>query len=314
MVGGAWRAGLREDAPQCYEGEASGGRSDGGGYGVMRAFFLRCAGAMLGLAAAACDVEPMYGDPNEIVFGIEQGTDEAGAPAVSAGYEYLGLSGARGPRWAPISFRDEAGDATCYFERYDARLGRPHVESGLATWSGADLPAGGLAVRANADVESAHAGPGWRTGDALLFEATGFAMPALEPVKMRVPRTDLAIEALTPVPVAEAMTIAADGEVALSWTPPEDPDGTRVLLSLHTEVPGAEGDEVRCFASASAGTIVVPRDWTARLFAAVPGGVPVAGHVRIATHRQVTYQAQGNWVAYLVATSLVRSVPFTGTR
>jgi hypothetical protein len=38
----------------------------------------------------------------------------------------------------------------------------------------------------------------------------------------------------------------------------------------------------------------------------------VRGHIEIATHRQATILARGNWTVYVVATSVIKKAPFAG--
>ena len=256
---------------------------------------------------------------NEIVFGIRQRIDPAsGESSVTASYEYLGLANKGG--WVTSVFRDGDGDGTCYFERYDNRLGQPHVESGVATWTGGKLPAAGLQVLANQPEPTKLAGAGWGTDDTLMFDVSGFAMPRLQTVSMRAPRTDLEITAISPAAgeganqSANETSLAPTDDVGVTWTPTTRDGATRVMVTLETEEEGNPGGGVRCFGSSKSGSVVIPAKWVARLFSSVDPAKSIKGRIAVASHRQITYHARGSWTAYIVATTLHREQPFTGTR
>ena len=255
-----------------------------------------------------------YSD-NEIVFGIRQRLDAAsGQSVVTAGYEYLGLAHKGG--WNADVFRDGDGDGTCYFERYDSRLGQPHVESGVATWSGGQLPQAGLQVLANQPEPAKHEGGGWTSDDTLTFDVTGFAMPRLQAVRMNAPRTELAITAITPALAegASELAIKTTDDVSVTWTPTSPSAATRVMVTLETDEEEGPGGGVRCFGSSRSGSVVIPSKWVARLFSSVPGDEPIKGRVAVSSHRQVTYHTRGSWTAYIVATTQHREHAFSGAR
>ncbi len=252
---------------------------------------------------------------NEIVFGIRQRIDPAsGESSVTASYEYLGLAHKGG--WAASVFRDGDGDGTCYFERYGDRLGHPQVESGVATWTGGKLPAAGLQVLANQAEPTELAGAGWGTDDMLTFDVSGFAMPRFETVTLRAPRTELEITAISPA-VAEGATettLAPTDDVGITWTPTSRDGWTRVMVTLETDEEDNPGGGVRCFGTSTSGSVVIPAKWVARLFSSVDPAKPIKGRISVASHRQITYLARGGWAAYIVATTLHREQPFTGSR
>ncbi|MBN9161298.1 MAG: hypothetical protein BGO98_33655 [Myxococcales bacterium 68-20] len=275
-------------------------------------------GSVLMMFVAGCgDYEDGYYryGANEIVFGIRQRIDPAsGESSVTASYEFLGLADKGG--WATSVFRDGDGDGTCYFERYDNRLGQPHVESGVATWVGGKLPAAGLQVLANQPEPTQLAGAGWATDDLLSFDVSGFAMPRLQTVTMKAPRTELEITAISPA-LAEGATetsLAPTNDVGVTWTPTSRDGWTRVMVTLETDEEGNPGGGVRCFGSSTSGSVVIPAKWVARLFSSVDPAKPIKGRISVASHRQITYLARGSWTAYIVATTLHREQPFTGSR
>jgi hypothetical protein len=70
---------------------------------------------------------------------------------------------------------------------------------------------------------------------------------------------------------------------------------------------------VRCFDDMTTGSAIVPAKWIAQLFPA-DDAAPIAGKLTIASHRQTTILARGDWIVYVVATSVHRDIAFTGTR
>lgn len=271
------------------------------------------------------------GNGNEIVFGIQQDK------SVAADYDFVGLDGHGGSvAWA---FRDGDGRGQCWFENLDDRLGKPHVDNGTARWSGGTLgspPGDGLLVLANQPDATKQATPGWASTDILSFTAEGFAMPPLDRVSMRAPLVELTVGAIAPAPDANgALAIKPSSDVSVAWTPPADETASRILVTLETD-----HANVRCFDYAETGSIVVPARWIAQLFptgtasdggtpavgdassdASVDGGTPsaagtpvITGHLTIASHRQSTTFAPGDWTVYAVATSVHRDIAFTGTR
>lgn len=282
----------------------------------MRGRFLLL-GPVVCMLAACGDFDDGYYrySDNEIVFGIRQRVDAAsGATEVTAGYEYLGLANKGG--WVTSVFRDGDGDGTCYFERYDNRLGQPHVESGVATWTGGKLPAPGLQVLANQPEPSRVEGEGWGADDTLTFDVSGFAMPRLQPVRMNAPRIALDVTGIAPaVPEGEReVTIRPTDDVGVTWTPATPAVATRVMVTLETEEEEGPGGGVRCFATSSSGSAIIPAKWVARLFSSVDPAKSIKGHIAVSSHRQITYHARGSWTAYIVATTVHREQAFTGLR
>lgn len=278
----------------------------------MRGRFLLLAPVVL--AAVACgdyDDGHWYSD-NEIVFGIRQKVSAVGATEVVAGYEYLGLANKGG--WVTNVFRDGDGDGTCYFERFDNRLGQPRVESGVATWTGGNLPRSGLTILANQPEPTRLQGEGWQATDELTFDVTGFAMPKIRAVTMNAPRVELGPTTIAPA-LAEGATelsLNAADDVGVTWPAVDAP--ARVMVSLETEETNGPGGEVRCFGTPRSGSAVIPAKWVARLFSSVDPGAPIKGRLEIASHRQVTYHTRGSWTVYVVATTVHREQTFVGVR
>ncbi len=270
-------------------------------------------------AGAGC--EPYYDDgyydqsANEIVFGIHQRVDPTtGKNEVSAGYDYLGLAHKGGA--VTNVFRDGDGDGSCYFERFDNRLGALRVESGVATWTGGALPDSGLQVLANAPERARITGDGWKADDVLTFEASGFAMPSLFPVQMYAPSLELGTIATTPAPAEGAtdLALSPSDDLTVTWTPPTTGRPTHVMVAIDTDEDDSRGGGVRCFNRASAGSAVIPAQWIARLFSAVDPAKPIKGHVSVASHRQVTYVTRGDWTVYVVATTQHFEKAYAGSR
>ena len=283
----------------------------------MRGRFLLAPVVILAAACGNYD-DGYYGySDNEIVFGISQRVVDpaSGKTEVRAGYEFLGLAHKGG--WVANVFRDGDGEGTCYYENYGYRLGQPHVESGVAIWTGGKLPEAGLQVLANQRDPVKLEGAGWGSDDTLTFDVSGFAMPRLQTVTMNAPRTELEITAITPslAEGANELSIKATDDVAVTWTPPASSAATRVMVTLETEdeTGGAAGG-VRCFGTSSSGSAVIPSKWVARLFSSVEADKPIKGRLGVSSHRQVTYYARGSWTAYIVATNQHREQPFSGVR
>jgi hypothetical protein len=274
---------------------------------------------LLAVIACGCGEDDDYADnESEIVFGIGQRTvktSEGEKKETTAGYEYLRLANKGG--WGPWVFRDGDGEGTCYFERFEDRLGKPRVESGVATFRGGKLPSpAGLQILAN-QPDAKLDGPGWADGDILTFDVSGFAMPPITTTMMYAPSGTLDIKAITPAP-AEAsgteLSLKSTDSVGVTWTPVTTGPRSRVMVSLETEEESGRGSQVRCFGSPESGSAVIPSDWVARLFSTVPTSAPIKGHLEIASHRQVTIYARGSWIGYVVATNVQREQAFTGVR
>lgn len=288
----------------------------------MRGRFLLL--ALFVLVAVGCDDGGEgWGDANEIIFGVRQRIDgSSGMADVSAGYEFLSLAKQGG--WAPYVLRDrdeDRVDRECYFERVDRRLGHPRVESGVATFTGSNLPSPGLQILANQPDAIKTGLPAWTPDDRLTFEVSGFAMPRLDPIAISTPRTDLAITTVTPAALfgnassdlSASAALKATDEVSVTWTPTES-NRASVMISLETEEANGPGGNVRCFTSASSGSAAIPADWVARLFSSVDSNAPIKGTLQIASHRQVTMGARGHWTVYVVATTIHREQTFRGAR
>jgi hypothetical protein len=283
---------------------------------MLMRFFAFGPFVFVSLAAVAGCSDDDHGrfEVNEILFGVEQRPDPSGT-VVTGGYEFLGLAKRGG--WGLTSswgqdkpgakiFRDGDGDGRCMLERLGQRLGPQPVDNGVAVFSGAKLPPSGVQILAN-QPDPKVAAQGWTTGDKLTFEVSGFAMPYVSSFRMTAPRTEL--DDITIVPAVSGIP-SASGDVAFSWKPVLDEEGSRVMVAVRID-DGKGGSEVRCFDDGASGHSVIPQRWITELFATTEPGKPVSGHVTVATHRQVTVYAQSHWIAYVVATTIFRDEPFT---
>ena len=247
---------------------------------------------------------------SSIVFGIDQTKNAEGKLTTSVGYEMLDI---RNRGWSARGFA--SADRSCWAERLDDRLGQPRVAGGVATFQGGLLPAGGIAVVANRDGDLTLDGAAWtNAGEALTFESRGFAMPDIPPVQVRVPSLDLAI--VSPADAAAEVPVRVDQELEVGWTPsdPAAPYESVVasLIAPLADQPNARGVELRCFFERTAGTGRLPTALLER-FATLVGGAPgtaIKGKLRLATHRQLTIFAPGDWTVYVVATAEQREQAF----
>lgn len=247
---------------------------------------------------------------SEIVFGINQKQSADGTITTSVGYEHLDV---RSHGWSTRGFVSR--DRSCWAERLDDRLGQPKVEGGVALFKGGALPAGGIAVIANRGDDLTLAGPAWTSvSDTLTFEARGFAMPEITPVRLAVPSLDLSIVA--PADAAAEVPVRLDQELEIGWSMPDaiSPRENIVaaLVAVPEGQPDARGVELRCFFDRDAGKGLFPKRLMDRFVAlaeGTPGGA-VKGKLRIATHRQLTIFADGGWTVYVVASVDQREQPF----
>lgn len=242
--------------------------------------------------------DPYDHPPNEIVFGIQQSFGEGNVARVTAGYDFIGLSHASRPM---AYFASGSGDGACYFERLSDRVGHAPSDPGTATFTGGTLPPAGLTIAANTP-DTTFEGAGWTSTDRLHFRASGFAMPSIPEVDFYAPPISLGITSIVP-----ESTITSADDVTVTWTPT---GGSNVVVTLDTD----DGGQVRCFASASVGKAVLPHAWVRTLFDSVDRTVPITGHLRVASHKQVTIAAESNWLVYVVTTSLHHDGVFTGSR
>jgi len=263
---------------------------------------------LVGLAACSNDDDPYLHEPNEIVFGISQSFGADGVPHIEADYGFLGL--ARQPfRYRPWVFTDGDGNSACYYERFDEASQHAPSDPGVAVFSGGKLPGAGIAIAANPSGATTVDGSSWASSDVLTFHASGFAMPGIDGVQLYAPTTALEVTSVAP-----ASAISAVDDVTVSWTPTTGED-TRVMVALDTDAaPAGAGAEIRCFTGGSYGRAVIPHAWVAKLFSSFDASVPITGHLRVATHSQVTVAAPKNWLVYVVATSIHHDSVFTGSR
>jgi len=250
---------------------------------------------------------------NEIVFGISQSKGADGTVRSAVGYEFLDVQ-SRG--WSTVGWVSR--DRACWAERLDGRLGQPRVEGGVATFQGGALPDKGIAVVANRSEDLVLDGPAWRAGgDALRFEAKGFAMPNIGPQTLYAPSPELALSKPA-APAEEAAELAIDAKaeqgLEIGWTVSEPTTGPResVVASLVAgDSPASRGVELRCFFDRGVGTGTFPQALITRFVGLVGAGTdPIKGTLHIATHRQLTIHAAGGWTVYVVATVDQRSQPF----
>jgi hypothetical protein len=258
-------------------------------------------GAAAAVSGSGCGFEPWSSGVSEIVFGVEQQKTADGKVVTSSSYELLSLGG-RG--WNARGFLDRG--RSCWIEALDQRLGQPRMETGIATFSGAKLPAEGLVVRANQRDATRLDGAAWAAGDRLQFEAHGFAMPDVWKIDMRAPSPDLAITQ----PDAQAeLALKSDADFVATWAGADVPEA--VVVSLEVAADAERGHEVRCFFDRRAGKGTVPRSLVAQL---PDTSATVKGTLRVATHTQVSLILRGEWVVYVVAGALQREQAFTLTR
>jgi hypothetical protein len=256
---------------------------------------------------------------SEIVFGISQSKNAEGKVSTSVGYEFLDVLD---NGWSTIGQITKG--RSCWAERLDDRLGQPRVEGGVATFQGGALPDKGIAVVANQPDDLVLDAPAWQTGgDALTFEAKGFAMPNIGPATIYAPTIELALVSPA-LPTDAAPELAIDGKAAdplgIEWTVGEETVGPRetvvaALVVVPEETPTARGVELRCFFDRRAGKGAFPQAMITRFTGLVGGaGNPIKGKLRIATHRQLTIHARGGWTVYVVASVDQREQPFAMTR
>jgi len=259
-----------------------------------------------GAASGCTDVDDARWGDNEIVFGIEQTRGAEGKTSTSVGYEFLDV---RSSGWS--AYGHVSRDRSCWAEKLDERLGKPRVEGGVATFRGGILPGNGIAVVANRQEDLILDAPAWaHGGEALTFEAHGFAMPEIPPQTLRVPSLDLPIAS----PAADAeVALAIDGSLELAWEPQGGAPREDVVAAFVSEpADGSRGVELRCFFDRDDGRGKLPRALIER-FASLAGvgqGGEVRGKLRIATHRQLTILADGGWIVYVVASAPQREQPF----
>ena len=270
-------------------------------------------GLFFGPGAAGCFDDRLEHDrrgDSSIVFGIDQTRSAEGKLTTSVGYEMLDV---RDNGWSARGFTSR--DRSCWAERLDDRLGQPRVAGGVATFQGGLLPAEGIAVVANRGDDLTLDGAAWsKAGEALTFEARGFAMPDIPPSRVFVPSLDLAIA--VPVDAAAEVPVHADQELEVGWAPSDaaapHENVVASLTAIPADQPNARGVELRCFFDRTAGTGRFPTRLLER-FAMLVGAAPgttIKGKLHIATHRQLTIFADGGWTVYVVATAEQREQPF----
>lgn len=260
---------------------------------------------LLACALAGCSSESSWGyEPNEIVFGIRQSLPtDAGTVETVAGYDLIGLGG-RGS--APLGLVDRG--RSCWVEDLEARLGQPRVEGGVARFQGGRLPVGGLAILGSdgtRESETTFPSAGWSgPSDVLAFDARGFAMPDVGPVRLTAPSTSLALTE----PAASGDVAVPAADLTVRWEASTPAVGESVMVTFEAEPQGERRLQARCFFERSAGSGVVPSSVTRVL--ARGAKAPVRGVFRVATHRQVTVFSKGGWIVYVVAVADQRLQPF----
>lgn len=273
----------------------------------MRRFLPLLALVVSGLPACSSNEDPYFHAPNEIVFGISQSFGADGVAHLAGDYALLGLARVN-DRYRPWVFSDGDGNSACYYERFDEAVEHAPSDPGVGVFTGGSLPAAGLSIAANQSVETKVDGERWASNDLLHFHAAGFAIPAVDGVDFYAPSVALDVTGVTP-----AAAIRAIDDVTVTWAPTTGSDA-RVMVALDTDEANGRGGEIRCFTPGSYGRAVIPQTWVAKLFADVDPSIPITGHLRVATHAQVTVAAPGNWLVYVVATSIHHDSVFTGTR
>ncbi len=250
------------------------------------------------------------GEDSGIVFGVEQRVDPTtGASEVTGGYELLRVGG----RGFDVASVDVPG-GSCSLEDLAKRRGRGRIDSGRAVFSGGGLPGAGLVVRAT-DTEVVRAqGASWKAGDRVNVDIDGFAMPPLRPFSLKLPAPGLAV---TAPPATDAITVKATDPITVTWSAADaDRDTVMVALSTGASRDATAGIQLRCFFEREAGTATIPRELVASFVnrastATGAIGGSVTGRFVVASHRQATFAGRGDWIAYVVATSVAREQPFS---
>lgn len=265
---------------------------------------MRCGTLALVLTTVsltACDDDDdwrRYHSDSAILFAIRQTTDATTRKTITtSGYEYLEIGG-RG--WSQVRSRE---DDECFFEDTSLRLGRTHVEGGIARFIGGKLPAGGIALVANQDGPTVE-GPGWDTGALLTFDVDGFALPPIRTIAFPAPAAALDVAA----PEEGELALQRGADLDVAWAPlPANDKGSSVLVALEADDGDGRGRTVSCFFKKQT-SAKVPGPLIRRL--AKTEGAEVKGTLVIATHTQATIRAKGGWTVYAVATTQHREQPF----
>lgn len=235
------------------------------------------------IAVISCGRPPRQRAENEILFTLTQTSS-----STDARWQFLTLDddGQVQDRW----------DDECYFEPLDERRGDLRVEDGVATWKTPRLAKEGIVLRAN-EAHTHVERRAWNTGDAVSFDAHGFAMPEPKPLTFDAPPAEL--DVIAPI----AGEIAIGGELEVLWRPPPGESFARVVVQLDSD----SDDRIICFFGAPGG------------HGAIPGGLvdvlrarsrSKSGTLKIGTHRQVSIPGPDRWFIYVVASHIARSQPF----
>lgn len=238
------------------------------------------------IAVVSCGRPPRQRAENEILFTLTQT-----AASADARWQFLTLDddGQVQDRW----------DDECYFEPLDERRGELRVEDGVATWKTPLIAHGGIVLRA--DEPNAHVDRrAWNTGDAISFDAHGFAMPEPKPLKFAAPPAEL--DVIAPI----AGEIAVGAELDVLWRPPSGESlapGTHVVVQLDSD----SDDRIICFFDADGGQGSIPSGLVDVLRARSRSK---SGTLKIGTHRQVNVPGPDRWYIYVVASHIARSQPF----
>lgn len=240
-------------------------------------------------AVVSCGRPPPRRSDNEILFSIRQE-----ANATSARWQFLTL--ANHGHITEHSDDEEEG-AECYFEALDDRVGPVHVERGVATFRSARLPDEGLTIVANQEPPRI-ASIAWRTGDSLAFEASGFAIPPVPPIRLTAPPAELEVMA----PLDGDLTVDADADLELLWQPPARRTDAKIVVTIDTE----SRDRAICFFASAPGHGSMPRSLLAVLRARSRS---TRGTLEIGTHAQAALPGPGGWMLYVVANHVARSQP-----
>lgn len=272
----------------------------------------RLTGVVVALALTGCfsDADGWNdGEDSGIVFGVEQRVDPStGVSEVTGGYELLRVGG----RGFDVASVDVPG-GSCSLEDLSKRRGRGRIEAGRAVFTGGGLPGAGLVVRATDTEVVRAAGASWQAGDRVNVDIDGFAMPPLRPFSLKLPAPGLVVTA-----PAETGAIALKGSdpLTVTWSAADaDRDSVMVALSTGAAREATSGIQLRCFFEREAGTATIPPELVASFVnraSATTGAIggSVTGRLVVASHRQATFVGRGDWVAYVVATSVAREQPF----
>lgn len=246
---------------------------------------------------------------SEISFWIEQSLNPAtNGWEVRTGYEFESVAGQAEPTRRTFS----AGPAKpCAFHPAGERLGTLRVDYGKATFRGAQLPPAGLTLTPN-EPAVVHSAQGWTGGEALEFEATGFAAPGRPPRTLQTPPTSLVITSLKPESLKTDKLIKSTDTIVVTWDSPESEWDAWVTLEIEIE-PVGSGPAIFCSAPRGDDNLAIPAERIAELFASADSDEPVRGRITIASmHQSPNLLPKNDWWINVYSRSRHRTESFVG--